>query len=212
MWVSELIKKIRLNKEENITVINGNNEIITKEINLDKYKKINSFGSINLLVIPSSESKIEIECESNIIDKVKTEIKNDVLTIRIDGCISTKREIKAIVYTDNLSSVKLNGSGNATLVDFSGESLDVTLLGSGSVKAVGEAYALSLNLCGSGSMHLDQLKASRVNATLAGSGCIKTHCEKDMYASLTGSGDIIVYGNPEAFTKNKKGSGSIRSI
>lgn len=108
-----------------------------------------------------------------------------------------------------INTIKIKGSGDATLCDLKQERLQIVIEGSGDVKAKGAVDQLDVSIVGSGDVDVRGVIAMRSNLRVTGSGDIKAHVIEEVHASVSGSGDIVVRGNPGKRSKQVHGSGEI---
>lgn len=92
--------------------------------------------------------------------------------------------------------VRSQGSGAIDLGSVVGNSLEVHLLGSGSVRAIGEVSKLHVRLSGSGSAELAGLKSQTGDLQLTGSGDISAVVAQTMNVQSQGSGKVRVLSKP----------------
>lgn len=216
------------------TIISGNGNVITKNIETENYDAIQVEGSMDVELVNGTEGNIEITAEENIIDYIVITVKDNTLIIDTkDGVgFSTSKGIKVKVPFEELSRVTLNGSGDIETsgtihsdnfkvelegsgditLDLNTRSSEVSLDGSGDITLTGKTYNLVCVLDGSGDIDTQSLKAQNVTATLDGSGDIGVYAGKSISATLDGSGDITYEGNPDKVNVSESGSGDIRKM
>ena len=104
----------------------------------------------------------------------------------------------------------LSGSGELDLNGGAGiDSFDAALTGSGSMTIVGSTRTLNATASGSGELDARHLRAEEVEVSQTGSGQSTVHARKSVAASISGSGDIEVHGNPGERSVSRTGTGSI---
>jgi hypothetical protein len=89
-----------------------------------------------------------------------------------------------------------------------GDSLDISVSGSGDVRGDGAVQQLTAKVNGSSDLELDQLAAERASVMISGSGDAKIAVSKSLDVTISGSGDVTYRGDPEV-TKHVSGSGSV---
>nr|MRL38498.1 DUF2807 domain-containing protein [Klebsiella pneumoniae] len=114
------------------------------------------------------------------------------------------------ISVPRIPDVVLQGSSDLTLCNIKQSSLAISIQGSGDVKATGSVERLRVDVDGSGDVNADQLMSLSAEVHVAGSGDVRTWVCESMKASVKGSGDIVVRGNPKERDCSVVGSGEIR--
>ncbi|WP_057392337.1 GIN domain-containing protein [Pseudomonas aeruginosa] len=120
-----------------------------------------------------------------------------------------KRTVVAVMLPLAPNAV-LAGSGSIELLSVDQENLELSITGSGSISAKGRVNRLTASLMGSGDFRLGKLEAQSADLAVSGSGDIKSTIRESASAKVTGSGDIVIKGNPAKREKLVTGSGSVR--
>lgn len=216
------------------TIVSGNGKVVTKDVKTESYDIIEVDGSMDVELTEGEEGNIQITAEENIIDLIEITVKDNTLYIDTkDGFgFSTNQGIKIKVPVQEISKVKLNGSGDITsstklsgqkieaVLDGSGDitlELDTkttiaSLDGSGDIVLTGATTDLTCELDGSGDINTQNLKAANVIANLDGSGDIEVYAGESIKAEVDGSGDITYKGDPEKVIVKEDGAGDITKL
>jgi hypothetical protein len=97
------------------------------------------------------------------------------------------------------------------LRDIEGESVTVSMGGSGNLKATGSADKLKVSIGGSGKVSTGQLATREAVVSIGGSGQAVVWAKQALSVSVAGSGDVSYYGEPQV-TKSVMGSGSVKRL
>ena len=108
-----------------------------------------------------------------------------------------------------ISNWKLLGSGDLTLSQINQPQLRVSIKGSGSVAATGAADTVGLDISGSGAARLRDLTAKSVQIVIRGSGDAQMTAQADADVSISGSGNVELFGHPVVRRSEIRGSGRI---
>lgn len=213
--------------------IKGNGNMVTKERNTGDYDGVSVAGSFDVELVSGREGAISIKAEENLIEYIETEVKNDILKIKIEKGYSLRpsggRKIMITVPFQDISQVSLAGSGDvvskssiradkfkASVAGSGDMALEVNagavegkIAGSGDLKLTGTAREFECRIAGSGDIDAYNLKAGDVDASIAGSGDIRVHCDGKLKARISGSGGIRYKGNPEKEDTKISGSGRV---
>ena len=215
--------------------VKGNGKVTTETRSTGDYDGVKCAGSMDYVLIAGTEGKITIEAESNLMEYIVTEIKNNNLIVKVKKGYNLKpsfnKALKVTIPFKDISSVSLAGSGDVWNEDkIKSNSLDVSLAGSGDMVLDIEANSVEGSLAGSGDMTLKGntndltvkvagsgdisafgLQANNTKASVAGSGDIEVVSNKSLYARVSGSGDIEYKGNPDKEDTKVSGSGTINN-
>lgn len=104
----------------------------------------------------------------------------------------------------------LSGSGELDLNAGAGvERFEAALSGSGHMTVVGSTGELEATASGSGELDARHLRADSVKVGQTGSGSSTVQARRTVAASISGSGDVEVIGNPAERSVSRTGTGSV---
>ena len=185
-------------------------------------------------LVAGNEGEIKLEGESNLLEYIKTEVKNGKLSIKVEKGYNLKPSswnegIRITVPVESINSIALSGSGDIVgkttiktdnfktamsgsgdiTLDVEANSIDAAMSGSGDITLSGSTRDFEATISGSGDIKAYSLEADNVDATVSGSADIKVTANKMLKARVSGSGDISYRGNPEKVDTKASGSGDI---
>ncbi len=189
-------------------------------------------SSIDVRLTPGTTQTMEIEAQTNLVELVKAEVNDGILTISVEDCFRTDGPFLVHLTTPSLETITIQGSGDIQgtgpmhadamdlrvqgsgdmRLEIMAERLKATVQGSGDVFLSGAVGVLETRVQGSGDVRATELAAQDVKASIMGSGDIAVQCNGVLEASVMGSGDITYRGTPTGVLQNIKGSGSIRAM
>ncbi|MEG2242923.1 MAG: head GIN domain-containing protein [Muribaculaceae bacterium] len=204
----------------NTKSITPSDNIITKNISINDFQKIQLKGSLKL-IYTNGERSLKITGPDNIIPLVETNVENGVLTINYKNGtnIGFSRKNDLVIYASSKSIREANLSGSGDLIidsNINADSLSLNLWGSGDVLAINTitcASTFNANVSGSGDIKIATVTAKQARVAVKGSGNIDVNSitAKELHSSLAGSGDIDI---KEAMTTDiyntLRGSGDIK--
>ena len=214
--------------------IKGNGEKVTIDRSTGDYDAVSVSGWFDVDLVNGQEGELTLEGESNLLEYIKTEVKDGRLVIKTEKGINLKPSnwnsgIRITVPVESINSVALSGSGDivgrttiktdrlSTAMSGSGDitldvdanSVDASMSGSGDITFSGKTRDFEATISGSGDIKAFDMEADNVNATVSGSADIKVTANKMLKARVSGSGDITYKGNPEKLDTKTSGSGDI---
>ncbi len=183
---------------------------------------------------------LRIEGDQELVDKVKTDIENDSLSITFQSeeeglkrlkWIEQESKIKYFITVKSLRGLTLSGAGNIHADHLSGESLNLLhsgegrlilkglkydeleadLEGLGEILLEGEINTQDIDLSGMGTYKAEGLKTQEANVIVSGAGTARIWVEEELNATLAGAGSILYKGQPR-LEKSKTGLGNIKPL
>lgn len=113
------------------------------------------------------------------------------------------------LFLKGMPELSVAGSGSFYLPDLHSVSLDVNIMGSGSVLSKGIVDEATIHIAGSGSAILRDTVCNMANLIVSGSGSIYANAGASIDATVVGSGSIILDGEPKVMNRTVVGSGKI---
>lgn len=214
--------------------IKGNGKMVTIERSTGDYDEVSVSGWFDVDLVAGDEGEITLKGEENLLEYIKTEVKDGSLRIKVEKGYNLKPSdwdngIRITVPVESIDAVTLSGSGDIvgkksiktnrfkTTMSGSGDitleveanSIEATMSGSGDITLSGKASDLDVTISGSGDIKAYELEADNVDATVSGSADIKVTANQMLKARVSGSGDIHYRGNPGKVDTKTSGSGDI---
>ena len=214
--------------------IKGNGKVVTIERSVGDYEAIAVAGWFDVNIVDGREGQISLKGEENLLEYIKTEVKNGKLTIKVKKGYNLqssnwKEGILVTVPVESVNSVSLSGSGEiigkdvlrsdefSAVISGSGDislsveadMLKAVIAGSGDIDLSGKARDFNVTVSGSGDVQAFDLSADNVKANVSGSADIKVTANESIIARVSGSGDILYKGDPEKVDTKASGSGDI---
>lgn len=213
--------------------VKGNGNLVQVNRSVGQFDEVGVGGSFDVILKKGQEGKLEISVEENLQSYLVTEVKGGDLKIhwKKGANVRTTKSTKVTVYFNSLNGVSLAGSGDVSSSDLiKADHFEVALAGSGDIELEVEANRVEaaisgsgdivLNgkseefegaIAGSGDLEADGLETKKATMKISGSGGMKIAVEEELFARISGSGDIRYKGNPKIEDIKVSGSGSVGS-
>lgn len=211
--------------------IQGNRDLMTEERTSEPFSRVLAQGNISVHIFPSADTRILVKAESNILPYLYTLSDGNTITVGFKNGFNIQEHfpVEVTLYTPDLESIKLSGSGEVDCTGFeaaevellisgsgninagfASDELTATVSGSGNINLSGSAPLTNLSVSGSGNIHADELTQNKCVASISGSGNIIAAASQSLDAFITGSGNVFYLGDP-AVTSHITGSGKVLS-
>jgi putative autotransporter adhesin-like protein len=181
--------------------------------NVPEFSAIGLSAPIVVKITQADSDSLVLEGDERDLDQIETWVENRTLKIRAKRDRKWRRHAKVVAHVTarRIDALAISGSGDIVAPKLEGESLNVSVSGSGDVSVGGKVNGLTANIAGSGDIRAGRLEAQRVKVSIAGSGDTTVWARQSLSASVAGSGDIRFYGDP-AVQKSIVGSGSVKRL
>ncbi|MFZ6647078.1 head GIN domain-containing protein [Undibacterium sp. TJN25] len=190
--------------------VTGNGELTREARQVTPADALEVNGSVSVVVSMGSANTLEVEGDSNLLPLLKTEVRDGVLKVRVDGGFHTRNALRVRYTTTALRSITVNSSGSVEATALQNDNLAVQVNGSGSVRLEGAGNNLDLRSRGSGSIDASSYRTARANVKMSASGGISmglSNCTQ-LTAEILGSGSLKASGSVRQLTASVHGSGS----
>jgi Putative auto-transporter adhesin, head GIN domain len=195
----------------------GKGELVTVQRTVSDYTRISSAVGAQIEWQAGETWALDISAQQNILDLLKTEVKDNTLKIYFDESVNNYKDITIRITSPSLEGVAIAGSGDfiakslmqAEKISFDiggagsvkvpqlkAGSVDCDIAGSGDVDLGGEAQDMSVSIAGSGTATTKSLSVNMLNAEIAGSGDIYCTVKDKLKVSIAGSGSVHYSGEP----------------
>jgi carbon monoxide dehydrogenase subunit G len=181
----------------------------TENRNVGEFERVRLDGVAAIEVTIGSPSTFSVTADDNLIGEVETEVEDGRLTVRSPSGWAPQTPVLVEATVAALDEVQVDGAGRITVDGLDAEELSITVDGTGSVAASGEADALEAELDGDGVLRLAGLVVGRADVRISGAGTADVTVEDQLKARVDGEGVITYRGEPELDAK-VTGAGEVR--
>jgi len=155
-------------------------------------------GSDDVDVKTGSAFSVSADGDPKALDQLDIRVYDGALRIgrkeHAGGSWGNDQGARIHVVLPKLTSASTSGSGDLDLSGIQGDTLDLSIAGSGSIKAAGKIGKLDASIAGSGDIDTNGLPASSADISIAGSGNLTGVVNGAASVSLVGSGDVKLTG------------------
>jgi len=205
---------------------NGNVIADTRSVS-DDFTKISAQEGLMVYVTQADNFKIEVEADENIIDLIRTDIKNGKLRIHAEENIGRATK-KIYVSLPNVSELRassgahletentieseeliVDGSSGAILdVELVSQELEIEASSGANLNVNGRTDSADVDASSGGNINAKDLQTRTCIADASSGGNVKIQVSKSLMADASSGGNIAYSGDPSV-EKKKSVSGSV---
>jgi hypothetical protein len=211
--------------------LKGNGNVTSIDRNISGFSKIDVKGAFEVIIVKSNEYNVKIEADENLLENIKTEVKDGKLYISNTKSICGYKEMKLMVYMPILNSISSSGASVIKSNDnFETEKFEIKssgaseisaqintkLLiskysGASSIKLNGRADTHALETTGASSLKATELEVNKYAIDCSGASDCKIYVKDELSVTSSGASDIKYIGDPK-ISKSIKGASNISKL
>ncbi|MEO8719725.1 MAG: head GIN domain-containing protein [Ginsengibacter sp.] len=212
--------------------IKGDGNLKTEVREVSGFTSLSSRGSIEVQINYGNTNNIKVEADENLLPYIETTVDDGTLLVQFKKNLNLKPRSKMVVYvsmnkiknlqlsgsgningtgefgSDEQTKVNISGSGNINLNSVSFKDAELNISGSGNIELKkGNVENLKASVSGSGNIDCSGVTSQNVVVKISGSGNASVNVNKDLSASINGSGNVYYKGKATNITTKVAGSG-----
>jgi hypothetical protein len=204
---------------------------------VEKFSGIEVSGTVSLYLSQGSEQGVAISAgESKYNSKIKTEVRNGVLHLSVDGGMWNgfnwaNRKLKAYVTVTSLNRLDVSGASSANITGpVKGEDLEINVSGASEIKGIinytklnmdvsgasearlsGSATEAAINASGACKISGYELSIDRCKVSSSGASAVRLTANRELNAAASGGSFIYYKGAATATVLNSSGGAAIKN-
>ncbi len=168
---------------------NGKPQEISRSVS--EFDKVEVGSAFQVEATEGPLGPVKISADSNLLNQIKTEVKNRTLKIWIQGSMSTSSPQKISLSTPKINSLVASGATQTNLKLATVHAFNLEASGASKVMVKGAVNSLNCELSGSSQATFGSSAMSRLDALLSGASLLKIEGSVGkMKAELSGSSVI----------------------
>jgi hypothetical protein len=176
---------------------------------LAPFSRVELAGVNRMTIGVGSEQLVTVRADDNVLNLITTEVADGLLVVDETDGIEAVAPMSVEVTVPSLEEVRLSGSGTIVVDGHDLAALDVSLPGTGTVRAAGTVTTLTIDVAGTGAAELRELVARDARVTLSGTGAVFVNVTGTLDARVSGTGSVVYTGDPERVVREIAGAGAV---
>ena len=206
----------------------GNGNVVTDtRATSEEFTRVSASEGLMVYVTQADDFSIEVEADDNVIDLIRTDIKNGKLRIHAEENIgnATKNIYVSLPKVTELhassgshletkntveaNELNIDGSSGAILeVEVVAQELEIDASSGANLDIAGTSDSANVDVSSGGNINAKDLETKTCNAEASSGGNVKIQVSKSLMADASSGGNISYSGDPTV-EKKKSVSGSV---
>ena len=211
----------------------GNGDIVDELRDVDDFVHVEVHSGLDIQVKDGDSTSIELEMDSNLLDKIETVVEGDTLVVRpAEGNFGVRpsKGTQIRISAPNIESIEASGGSDAK-VELE-ESDDVTLRASGGsdiraqmdvrsieakasggsdIEISGESRSIDANASGGSDIQARELEVEEAKVNSSGGSDISLGESQSIEGSASGGSDVCYSGDPDEVNVSTSGGSDVSS-
>lgn len=189
--------------------VKGSGDMETRELDLDRFEKIDLRGAFDIDITIGDEQKVEVTIDDNLWDILVAEVDGRTLELGWDENCRPDEDCRVEIVVKKLTDLDLSGAGDVDIENFRGSEFSFHLSGAGDLTMDGEVDDLEIRVSGAGNVDTRELKARDVDVSISGAGNADVYASNSIRGRVSGVGNLEYWGDPEVKSTHVSGLGHI---
>jgi hypothetical protein len=189
--------------------IEGSGRTLTEKRAPGSFRAVEINGVFDVQIQLGQEGKLEVSGDDNIVPRIQTAVRGDVLTIRADQSICPKLTLEVRLAAPDIGRLTVEGTNEVRLSGVNNQKLALEIGGSSNLRAEGRTGQLKLDLPGSSKVEAADLHSQSASIRISGVGEAEVHATQALEVTISGVGNVVYAGKPAKVTQNITGVGEI---
>ncbi len=189
--------------------LDGQGTIVSETRILGDFHSIDTTIFADILITQGPKEDMIIEAQPNILHEIISEVVNGELRLRLNRCVNITQAAKVHITIPEISELTMTGVGDIIAQnEFDLTDLNINLTGVGNFDLQGATETLDITLLGVGEVKAFEMNSNVCNLQLTGVGDVEVFVNEELNVTITGTGTIFFKGNPTV-NSTITGSGSV---
>jgi len=190
--------------------LRGSGDIETQEFDFKKFDKIKLECGIDIRIHVGEELSCEVTADDNLFDEMEFRVRGRTLVLDTDKELRPTDGILMTLKMPALEGITINGAGDIYITNMSGNEFYLDINGAGDIRVEGEVDELDINISGAGDVDAEELEAKSADIRISGAGDAEVTVTDQIWAAISGVGNITYHGDPEHESTRVSGIGNIK--
>ncbi len=192
----------------NFKGVKGSGTMGTETRDVTGFKGVDVGGRFEVEISAQKEYGVEIQADDNLLQYVRTEVRNGVLHIETDRRI-TPSSLRVKVSAPEIDSLDVSGVANVTATNIKSSSFKLDSSGASKIKLAGETGKLIVDISGATKIDAEGLATVDANVDASGASIVTLNVSGELRGDTSGASKVLYVGTPANILKNTSGAGKV---
>ncbi len=189
--------------------VKGSGHLATDPRDATGFKGVDVGGVFQVEITAQKEFAVEVEADDNLLQYIRTDVRNGVLHIETSRKISPKNPIRVRVSAPEIDNLDVSGIANVTLNEVKTSSLSLDSSGASKIKISGETTKFTVDVSGATKIDAEHLAAVDATIDASGASSVTVNVSGNLRTDASGASKIHYTGTPANINKSTRGASRV---
>ncbi|MEQ1606427.1 MAG: head GIN domain-containing protein [Pyrinomonadaceae bacterium] len=193
----------------NFKGVKGSGNTATDARNASGFKGVEVGGVFQVEVNAQKEFGVEVEADDNLLQYIRTDVRNGVLYIETSHKISPTSPIRVRVNAPEIEHLDVSGVANVTANNIKTGEFGIDSSGTSKVTVSGEARKLTVDVSGATKIDAENFQVGDATVDASGASSVLLNITGELKADASGASKILFTGTPSRVFKSTSGGSRV---
>jgi hypothetical protein len=186
----------------------GSGRMATESRSVANFSQIDVSSVFQVEVIAQSEFSVEVEADDNLLQFIRTEVRDGRLEISLSKSVKTSNPMRVRISAPNIDRVEASGASRVNVTNLKSSEITLDTSGASKINLSGETSKLVVDVSGASQIDAGSLTTNAANIDASGASHVNVNVANELNADASGASRITYSGSPSV-RKSTSGAGSV---
>lgn len=187
---------------------NGSGRMATESRTVGEFSQLDVSSVFQVEVIAQSELSVEIEADDNLLQFIRTEVRDGRLEISLAKSVKTSNPMRVRISAPNIDRVEASGASRVNVSNLKNSEITLDTSGASKINLSGETSKLVVDVSGASQIDAGSLSTNAANIDASGASYVNVNVANELNADASGASRITYTGSPSV-QKSTSGASSV---
>ena len=193
----------------NFKGVRGSGQMASDTRNATGFKGVDVGGVFQVEITAQKDFSVEVDADDNLLQYIKTDVRNGVLHIETERKISPSGPIRVRVSAPEIENLDVSGVANVTATNIKTDELVLDSSGASKINISGEVGKFVVDVSGATKIDAENLVVSDATVDASGASTVVLNVSGELRADASGASKIAYSGTPTSVKKSTSGASRV---
>jgi len=187
----------------------GSGKMAAEVRDVSDFSSVDVGGVFVVEITAQSDFHLEVEADDNLLQYVKTEVRDGRLEISLEKGIKSSNPLRVRIGAPNIEKLEATGASKVSVSNLKNSELVVDTSGASKIELSGETKELTVGVSGATQVNAADLRAVNADVDASGASRVNINVSGELKSEASGASSISYTGSPTNVYKKTSGASSV---